>query len=224
MAEREAASGTALAIVPVDSEAALRPSIGGRTSLAWVLSALGQIGVARIVVAPQLTLDQEDVEGIVHRVCPGAGLAPPRPGRVAALRAALAMEPGPDRVLICDADQPLVTTACLRAVLAGIDERSGVVSASPVKATVKRVAGGVIQETVPRERLCYLQGQRAFPRKLLERVIEQGPEHGDEVAAARAAGARLSIHVCDGPALRVRGPADAALAEMLLVPDGRAHV
>jgi len=75
----------------------------------------------------------------------------------------LALRPhAPKVVLVHDAARPLIPSGTVPALLAALENVPGAIPATPVADTLKRVAGGLIQETVPREGLFRAQTPQAF--------------------------------------------------------------
>jgi 2-C-methyl-D-erythritol 4-phosphate cytidylyltransferase len=204
----------AVAVVVAASPFPIEVSIGGRPAIEWVLSALASLPAIReIVVAPHM--------GIADR--PAAGLAAavrwcrPRATRIQAISSALQAAGPSATVLLHDADQPLVSPRWLADVLAGAADHPAVASGVPVKAAFKRVAGGVIEETVPRDRLVRLAGPRAFRRDVLstvlDRAVAEGWQCGDEMRGARLAGVPVAVHPVADINIRVT---DALSAELVV--------
>ena len=75
--------------------------------------------------------------------------------------AAIAAE-APDHVLVHDAARPVIPKGTIPALLAALEQHPGAIPAQPVADTLKRVAGGVIEATVPREALFRAQTPQAF--------------------------------------------------------------
>jgi 2-C-methyl-D-erythritol 4-phosphate cytidylyltransferase/2-C-methyl-D-erythritol 2,4-cyclodiphosphate synthase len=68
----------------------------------------------------------------------------------------------PDVVLVHDAARPVIPPGTVPALLAALDAAAGAIPAAPVADTLKRVAGGLITETVPRAGLYRAQTPQAF--------------------------------------------------------------
>jgi 2-C-methyl-D-erythritol 4-phosphate cytidylyltransferase len=201
-----------VAIVPLSSAVAFEVVVGGRPPLAWVLDAVCRVA-QRVVVAPLIPVSAELVALIEARPEP-VQIGPSRSNRAQAIRQAMDFAPGCETVLICDADRPLLDIQTLRLLLERSREGAVVLAATPVKATVKRAPAGFVEETLSRERMCYLRGERAFSRDLLSAILHLSAE--DEIAAGREAGVRMVIEAVAGASVRVTGPASARLAEFLL--------
>jgi 2-C-methyl-D-erythritol 4-phosphate cytidylyltransferase/2-C-methyl-D-erythritol 2,4-cyclodiphosphate synthase len=68
----------------------------------------------------------------------------------------------PAIVLVHDAARPFIPPGTIPALLAALEHVPGAIPAAPVADTLKRVSGGVITETVPREGLFRAQTPQAF--------------------------------------------------------------
>ena len=89
----------------------------------------------------------------------------------------------PDLVLVHDAARPVIPPGTIEAVLAALAEHEGVIPAVPISDTLKRVAGGRIVATVPREGLFRAQTPQGFRFSRLLAL------HRAAAAAAAPAGA-----------------------------------
>jgi 2-C-methyl-D-erythritol 4-phosphate cytidylyltransferase len=189
--------------------------IGGKTVLEWTLSALKDVTrVGEIVVVANKRLPGE-VENLLRR--PSITLLEPVAHRLEAIRTVLASTPLGDRVLLHDADRPLVTADGFAMLLAESAGSPAAVAAVPVKSSFKRVHSGDVAETVPRRLLYHLQSPRIFQRDALVRVLDYAAAENwrgeDELAAARSAG--LPVKLLKGHYFNVRitAAADARWAE-----------
>ncbi len=79
--------------------------------------------------------------------------------------AALTLAGGADRILIHDPRRPLAAVAGVEPLLARLGEAEVAVTVAPVRSTIKLVREGVIEGTVPRERLLYPQGADRLPAR-----------------------------------------------------------
>jgi 2-C-methyl-D-erythritol 4-phosphate cytidylyltransferase/2-C-methyl-D-erythritol 2,4-cyclodiphosphate synthase len=68
----------------------------------------------------------------------------------------------PDYVLVHDAARPVIPRGTIPALLTALKAQAGAIPAQPVADTLKRVADGVIEATVPREGLFRAQTPQAF--------------------------------------------------------------
>jgi 2-C-methyl-D-erythritol 4-phosphate cytidylyltransferase len=117
-----------------------------------------------------------------------------------------------------------VSPGLVERCLAALDGVDGVVAAAPVSDTVKEAdAEGRVVRTLDRSSLWAVQTPQVFRADMLRRAIDVGEEAlaaaTDDASLVEAAGG--SVRVVEAPAenLKVTGPADLRLAEVLL----RAH-
>ena len=154
----------------------------------------------------------------------GLGLAAATPGgasRQESARAgleALARDP-PDAVLIHDAARPLVPARVIGAVLDAL--ASGAAAAVPAVAvtdTLKRDAGGLVGETVPREGLVRVQTPQGFrfDAILAAHRAASGRALTDDAAVAEAAGIPVRLVPGAEENIKVTLPGDLARAEALI--------
>jgi 2-C-methyl-D-erythritol 4-phosphate cytidylyltransferase len=206
----------AVAVVVAAGSFPIEAVVGGSTAIERVIAALASLPAAgEVVVAPILSMGNRTPARLGARVT----LSRPRDTRLEAIRSALEAAQPSATVLLHDADQPLVTSQWLSDALAGTTDHPVVASGAPVKAAFKRVAGGVIEETVPRDRLVRLVGPRAFRREVLSEVLLHADAEGwpcdDEVRAARLAGVPVAVHLVTDVNVRVTDALSAELAGRL---------
>jgi 2-C-methyl-D-erythritol 4-phosphate cytidylyltransferase len=138
------------------------------------------------------------------------------------VRAALAEVPDDAvAIVVHDAARPLVDEAVIERVLAPLAEGfDAVIPGLPLVDTVKRVAGGVVAETVDRTSLVTVQTPQAFAATALRAAYAD-----DDVSSAtdcaslvEARGGRVRVVPGDPRLLKVTTPADLALVESWLGP------
>jgi 2-C-methyl-D-erythritol 4-phosphate cytidylyltransferase/2-C-methyl-D-erythritol 2,4-cyclodiphosphate synthase len=125
---------------------------------------------------------------------------PPVPGgatRQASVLAGLeALEnAGPDVVLVHDAARPVVPPGTIPALLAALGGAAGAIPALPVADTLKRVADGIIAETVPRDSLFRAQTPQAFRYSILLAAHRSKPAATatDDASLLEAVGVPVAI-------------------------------
>jgi len=188
---------------------------GGRPLLEWGLEALEAV-CDRVVVAVPPGYEQGD-----DRVR-GAD------SRSASVRAALGAAPEATVAVVHDAARPLVDAELVRRCVRALDGgASGAVAASPMTDTVKEAAAdGRIVRTLERTSLWRIQTPQAFAAAELRHALDVP----DAVLAAATDDASL-VEACGGvvcvveaPAgnLKVTGPEDLEVAEIILRRRGRA--
>jgi len=141
--------------------------------------------------------------------------------RSQSVRAALQAADG-DPVIVHDAARPLVTAAIFQAAL---DELGGdgwdcVVAAAPVTDTIKRVAGGVVADTLDRSTLWAVQTPQVFRRAALEQALDV-PESvlasaTDDAWLVERQGGTVRIVPSPPENFKVTTPADLQAAELAL--------
>ena len=197
--------------------------VAGRPLVAWSAAAMaGARGVdTMVVVAPP-----GDEKGIaaalgeslsVHAIVPGGS------SRQRSVAAGIAALPDTvDAILVHDAARPLITSAMVEAVLAGLDSHDGAIAAAPVADTLKRAAAdGVIGETVDRAGLWGAQTPQAFRAQVIRDVFADADDAELDAAtdcAGMAERRGIAVRLVDTgrPNIKVTVPADLALVEALL--------
>jgi 2-C-methyl-D-erythritol 4-phosphate cytidylyltransferase len=141
--------------------------------------------------------------------------------RAASVRAALA-EVGSDAsvVLVHDAARPLLPEEVIERVLTPLAEGfDGVVPVLQLADTVKRVRGGLIVETLPRDELVAAQTPQAFLADVLRRAVtgsEPLTQFTDCASLVEAQGGRVKVVAGDPRLLKVTSPADLELVSSWL--------
>ncbi len=139
--------------------------------------------------------------------------------RAESVRAALGEVPEEALVvLVHDAARPLVDDAVVERVLEPLGRGfDGAVPALPLEDTVKRVSGGVVLETVPRDELVRAQTPQAFLAPTLRRAF--AGDLGDATDCAslvERVGGRVAVVEGDPKLVKVTTAADLELVESLL--------
>ncbi len=128
-----------------------------------------------------------------------------------------------DIVLVHDAARPFVTADVISRAIQGARAHGAAIVAVPVSDTVKRVAGEVIVETLPREEIFLAQTPQAFRRDVLGAAIDVGrTTHSatDEAMLAERAGYRVHVVTGDPENVKVTTAADVARARARVQPPG----
>lgn len=142
---------------------------------------------------------------------------------------AAALEQIPDsvtHVLVHDAVRPFVSQREINDVIRAVKVHGAAATAVPVVDTLRRVSGGVFDETVDRENLVHMQTPQAFRADWLkaahERAAETGDVATDEVALVQALG--HPVHLVNGSKInfKITTPDDWRLALSLALSDDRA--
>jgi 2-C-methyl-D-erythritol 4-phosphate cytidylyltransferase len=196
-------------------------ALAGRPLLAESLDRLDRCPwVDAIVVAapsgweePAILLSEELATGKVVSCVTGGAT------RAESVRNALADVPEEALVvLVHDAARPLVSDEIVERVLGPLSEGyDGVVPALPVPDTLKRVAGGRVEETVAREGLVGAQTPQAFLAPVLRRAFEGDLSGATDCASlVERSGGSVAVVEGDPRLLKVTTAGDLALAEALL--------
>lgn len=226
---RPGAAGTAWAVLVAAGEGSRlggdRPKafagLGGRPLLAESLERLDASDWidALVVVAPpeweepSILLAEELVASKVASVVTGGAT------RAESVRNGLAEVPDEALVvLVHDAARPLVEDHLLERLLRRLGEGfDGVVPALPLSDTIKRVDGGVVVETVPRDELVAAQTPQAFIADRL-RAAYRGDLAGatDCACLVERAGGRIGVVEGDPRLVKVTTTDDLELVQRLL--------
>lgn len=121
----------------------------------------------------------------------------------------------PDLVLIHDGARPMVSKALIDQVIAGLATADGIVPAVPVIDTLKRMDGGRIGATVPRENLVRAQTPQgfSFPAILAAHRAYAGESLTDDAAVLERAGGTVKTVPGDDSNIKVTTMEDLARLE-----------
>jgi 2-C-methyl-D-erythritol 4-phosphate cytidylyltransferase/2-C-methyl-D-erythritol 2,4-cyclodiphosphate synthase len=210
--------------------------LGGETPKAFVplaghpllahacTAAIASRGISFLVVAAPAgweDLAHAIVEPIgTHAVVTGGD------SRQASVRSSLEAVPADVSAVVChDAARALAPTELFDAVLGALAGWDGVVPVLPVTDTVKRVRGGVVEQTEPRAELALAQTPQVFLASALreahDRAHRQALEITDDAAALEAAGYRVRAVVGDPRAFKITTAEDLARAEAVVAEPSR---
>jgi 2-C-methyl-D-erythritol 4-phosphate cytidylyltransferase len=199
--------------------------LAGRPLLQWSVDVLREVvGIERIVIAlPLGSPAPAGVIGLDGRTIAVAGGAV-RSESVRLALAAVGSGSDQDLVLIHDAARPLLTAALAQATITALEEDEtidGAIAAVPMTDTVKRVAHGVVSETLDRSQLWAVQTPQVFRRAALERALDVSEEvlaqATDDAWLIERAGGRVGVVKASSENLKVTTPLDLRMAEMLLL-------
>jgi 2-C-methyl-D-erythritol 4-phosphate cytidylyltransferase len=191
--------------------------LAGRSLVQWSVDVLSRVeGIERVVVAmPPGAQAPTGVRGV-----DGGAV------RSESVRLALAAAGGgsdQDLVLVHDAARPLLTAELARATIGALAQDATIdaaIAAVPMTDTVKRVSGGVVQETLDRDELWGVQTPQVFRRAALERALDVSDEvlaqATDDAWLIERAGGRVGVVESTRENLKVTTPHDLVVAEMLL--------
>lgn len=124
----------------------------------------------------------------------------------------------PARVLIHDGARPLINPAIISRSIEALDAHAGALVALPITDTIRRAAGGLAGETVPRDGLWRAQTPQAFrfPAILAAHRQAVGGEMTDDAAVAAAAGIEVAMIEGDEANMKITSADDLSRAERLL--------
>jgi 2-C-methyl-D-erythritol 4-phosphate cytidylyltransferase len=135
--------------------------------------------------------------------------------RTESVRAGVAEVPEDAAVIVVhDAARPLVSEEVILRVIAALGEGfDGAVPGLPLADTVKRVQGGVVVETVPRDELVTVQTPQAFVAPVLRAALkalsdESSQSPTDCASLVEANGGRIRVVEGDEKLLKVTTRAD----------------
>ncbi|MSO57465.1 MAG: 2-C-methyl-D-erythritol 4-phosphate cytidylyltransferase [Thermoleophilia bacterium] len=125
-------------------------------------------------------------------------------------------------VLVHDAARPLVDEEVLERLLGALSAGAdGAVPTMPLADTLKRVAGGVVMETVPHEGLVAAQTPQAFLADRLRRALAADTSGATDCASlVERAGGRVAVVAGSARLAKVTTREDLALVEALLALEG----
>ncbi len=125
-----------------------------------------------------------------------------------------------DLIAIHDGARPLVTPEVLEAAVRTAAQCGAAAPAVPVKDTVKRAPGGVVEATLDRTELRAVQTPQVFEAGLIKaaltKALEEGVSLTDDCAAVERLGMSVTLTEGDYANLKITTPEDLAVAEALL--------
>ncbi len=193
--------------------------LGGKSVLRHAVAAFA---MHPRIAGVQVVIREED-RSIFAEAVSGLVVLPPVPGgaeRQDSVRLGLeALIPhDPARVLIHDAARPFPDPALIDRVLDELDRAPAAIPALPIGDTLKRVADGVIRETIDRAQLWRAQTPQGFHFRAIlaaHRAVA-GQVLTDDAAVAEAAGMAPLVVLGSDDNLKVTTPQDLAAAERLI--------
>lgn len=219
-------SGVAVIVVAAGSGSRLGHSepkafvaLGGRTMLEH---ALGSWSASRrpmtvIIVAPESHLE------MARTLAPDAIVVAGGDTRQNSVALGLAALPDDARiVLVHDAARALAPAELFDRVVSEVAATgAGVIPVMPVADTVKRVADGLVTDTLDRGALALVQTPQGFPRHVLEQAYAAAArDETDDAALVSAIGHPVRTITGDELAFKITTPADLERARILLASDG----
>jgi 2-C-methyl-D-erythritol 4-phosphate cytidylyltransferase len=143
--------------------------------------------------------------------------------RQASVRCGLAALAHGVEVVVChDAARPFASAALFARVVEAVRSggAEGAVPVVPSPDTVKRVAGGLVVETIPRDQIAFVQTPQAFQTDVLRRAHEEALRRGltatDDAMLVEAIGSRVVVVEGEVGNFKITTPDDLRRAEALL--------
>ena len=120
-------------------------------------------------------------------------------------------------VLVHDAARPLVSPEVVDRVLGALaGGAAAVIPGVAIADTVKRVEGGVVVETLPRDVLVAVQTPQGFPRAILAEALTMDATGATDCASlAERAGHPVTVVAGDAANFKITTPDDLARAEKI---------
>jgi 2-C-methyl-D-erythritol 4-phosphate cytidylyltransferase / 2-C-methyl-D-erythritol 2,4-cyclodiphosphate synthase len=171
--------------------------LAGRSVIAWSVAAFTEAGISPLVavIAPEHEeLFARATRGLAPLTAVSGGAT-----RTASARAGLAAlaDQGLDAVMIHDAARPGLTAAMIKALAGALADADGAAPALPLADALRRAdADGWAAEEAPRAGLVRVQTPQAFRFGVIKAAYDKlAPDAAldDDIAVARAAGARVRL-------------------------------
>ncbi len=123
-------------------------------------------------------------------------------------------------VMIHDAARPFLSQGLILSTLQSLDGCDGVVSAVPLKDTIKEVSGGFVVKTLRRDTLAAVATPQAFRYETLygayERAAAEGLNFTDDTSAVEHYGGKIRIIPGNYKNIKITTQEDIAFADYLL--------
>ena len=123
-------------------------------------------------------------------------------------------------VLVHDGVRPFVNPKKVAELIVMLKSEDAVILASPATDTVKRVASNIVAETLDRHTIFLAETPQGFKKEILLQAHLEAQKKGftfsDDSALVEVLGRRVAICPSDGKNLKITGPAELALARLVL--------
>ena len=123
-------------------------------------------------------------------------------------------------VLVHDGVRPFVNPKKVAELIGMLKTEEAVILASPATDTVKRVASNIVAETLDRRQIFLAETPQGFKKEILLQAHLEAQKKGftfsDDSALVEVLGRRVAICPSDGKNLKITGPAELALARLVL--------
>jgi len=176
------------------------------------------VGAADLARYAALAASLEGLSGLAPAVAGGAE-------RQDSMRAGLAALPADvGLVAVHDAARPAVALADVARVVAAARRDGAAILAVPARDTIKRVRGGRVVETPPRDECWAAQTPQVFRREILEEALAKATAENrlgtDDAELVEALGVAVTIVEGDPRNLKLTNPGDVAVLEQTLAEEG----
>jgi len=174
-----------------------------------------------------LVLPAQDTSGFLaiaekHRLRKVSKIVPGGTTRAeSVLRGLLVVRPATAEIIaVHDGVRPFVTADEITRTVEAAEVNEAAILVAPVTDTIKEVSNGMVAKTLPRTALRRALTPQCFRFKLLRRAYEQvdvlNPELTDESSLIERLGVKVTIVEGSSRNIKITGPEDLALGEVLL--------
>jgi 2-C-methyl-D-erythritol 4-phosphate cytidylyltransferase len=196
--------------------------LGGVPLLVHAVRALARARLVDVVVVAAPAGDEAEVRAVLDTYEADVLVTTGGATRQESVRRALeSLDAGVDVVLVHDAARPLAPSQLVDDVVQAVARgAAAVVPAMPVADTIKRVAGGLVVETLRRDGLYAVQTPQGFTRETLTKAHEAAVIDGfagtDDASLVERLGVAVLVVPGHPEAVKVTRPADLDSAEVVL--------
>ncbi len=124
-----------------------------------------------------------------------------------------------DLIAIHDAARPFVSPEIIEKTYVAASKYNAAAPAVPVKDTIKKASGGIVERTVPRETLSAIQTPQIFDADLITSALSKAHHEGasitDDCSAVEALGMRVVLTPGDYFNIKITTPEDLIFAEAI---------
>ncbi|RIW30013.1 2-C-methyl-D-erythritol 4-phosphate cytidylyltransferase [Bacillus salacetis] len=125
-----------------------------------------------------------------------------------------------EMILVHDGARPFIAQSTIKELVKGAETRGAAIAAAPVKDTIKKAAGGIVQETIERSSLWQVQTPQAFRIGLLTEAHQRAEREGftgtDDASLVERLGEEVGIVESDYDNIKITTPEDLYFAEAIL--------
>lgn len=195
-------------------------SLAGRSIIEYCLGTFGAIrDIKQIIIAVSPEGKSAVRKALERRSLGEALIVSGGARRQDSVRNALrAVDPRAQIVLVHDGVRPFVRPATVSALIRSAAGSGAAIAAVPAKATIKKVSGSCVKETLRREDLWEAQTPQAFKRDILVEAYRAGggKTATDDASLVERLGIRVAIVRGEYTNIKITTPEDLVIAEVLL--------